>query len=267
MNIWTQMSIEFANQLNYLDELYKVYPISPNLRRKLDVVLQNDIENAFNRRDNELLIKNLLKLELFPLKDSYVAYLRRDPSSIERNPQTINRLAGTLYDMGFDTIIEKCTEPKETNRQIGPMFKYWIDRGTLGVKVYRNIPDFLKNPNENAILNISDAEMAAFAEKYLGYGHEKGLDFLARFNNKYVVGEAKFLTDFGGHQNAQFADAVSTITSSFRSSKLNAEVIPIAIMDGVLYIKGNNKMYRYLENHDEQIIVSSLLLREFLYSL
>lgn len=267
MNIWTEMSIEFANQKNYLDELYKVYPISPNLRRDLAPNLQRGIEAAFQNRNNELLIRNLLQLELFPIKDSYVAYLRKDPSSIKRNPQTINRIAGTIYEMGYDVVIEKCTEPKETNRQIGPMFKHWLNKGTLGVPVYKCVADFLRNPNENAVLNMSDAEMANFAVKYCGYSREKGLDFLARFNGKYIVGEAKFLTDFGGHQNAQFDDAVSTITSKFHSTELNAEVVPIAIMDGVLYIKGNHKLYRYLKNHEEQIIISSLLLREFLYSL
>ena len=109
--------------------------------------------------------------------------------------------------------------------------------------------------------------MANFAIKNFGYSREKGLDFLARFNNKYIIGEAKFITAFGGHQNAQFFDAVSTIESKFHSTSLNAEVIPIAIMDGVLYIKGKHKLYRYLENHEEQTIISSLLLREFLYSL
>ena len=267
MNIWTEMSIEFANQKNYLDELYKVYPISPNLRRELAPDLQRGIEVAFQKRDNEMLIKKLLQLELFPIKDSYVAYLRRDPSSVNRNPQTINRIAGTIYEMGYDAVIEKCTEPKETNRQIGPMFKYWLNKGFLGAPIYKSVSEFLRHPYENAILNVSDAEMANFAVEYLGYSREKGLDFLARFNGKYVVGEAKFLTDFGGHQNAQFEDAVSTITSKFHSAKLKAEVVPIAVMDGVLYIKGNHKMYRYLESHEEQIIVSSLLLREFLYSL
>lgn len=29
MNRWTQLSIEFANQRNYLDELFKVYPTIP----------------------------------------------------------------------------------------------------------------------------------------------------------------------------------------------------------------------------------------------
>ena len=259
MNIWAEMSVEFANQKNYLDELYKVYPISPNLRRKIDSDIQKNIETAFEKRDNEALIKNLLQLELFPIKDSYIAFLRGDPSAIKRNPQTVNRIAGTLYSMGYDNVIEKCTEPKETNRQIGPMFKYWLNKGTLGVPVYKDIESFLKKPNENAVLNVSDAEMANFAVKYLGYNREKGLDFLARFNNKYVVGEAKFLTAFGGHQNAQFDDAVSTMTSKFRSSALNAEVIPIAIMDGVIYIKGTHKLYRYLENHEDQIIILYLI--------
>ncbi|MBQ7215732.1 MAG: hypothetical protein IJP54_08045 [Synergistaceae bacterium] len=29
MNYWTQQSIDFAQQRNYLDELFKVYPLSP----------------------------------------------------------------------------------------------------------------------------------------------------------------------------------------------------------------------------------------------
>ena len=267
MNIWTQRSIELANQGNYLDELYKVYPISPNLRRKIDSELEKKIQKAFVEKNNESLVRNLLKLDLFPIKDSYVAYLRRNSSSISKNPQTVNRIAETLYALGYDAMIRKCTEPKETNRQIGPMFKYWIARDVLGATVYTSAEDFLRDPEENAILNVSDTEMANFAVRYLGYDREKGLDFLARFNHKYVIGEAKFLTDIGGHQNAQFADAVSTITAHFHSASLDAQVIPIAIMDGVLYLKGKHKMYRYLENHEEQIILSSLLLREFLYSL
>lgn len=266
MNYWTKLSVEYANQRNYLDSLFKVYPISPNIRRKLDESAWSGIENAFNNQNNELLIRKLLKLELFPIKDSYVAYLKRDPSAIERNPNTVNRLAGNLYEMGLDEIYEKCTEPKETNRQMGSLFKRWISKGTLGAPVYNNVEDFLTT-DKNAVLNASDAEMETFARKYLGYNHEKGLDFVARFNGKYIIGEAKFLTDFGGHQDAQFADAVSTITSKLLTNKFKAEVIKIAICDGVLFIEGNNKMHKHLKNHDEQIVLSSLLLREFLYSL
>ena len=266
MNYWTKLSVEYANQKNYLDSLFKVYPMSPNLRREISPSKWKVIENAYKRNDNSQLVKELLSLELFPIKDSYVAYLKRDPSSISRNPETINRLAGNLYEMGLETIFEKCTEPKETNRQIGPLFKRWIAKGTLGAQVFTDVNSFLRSKG-NAILNSSDAEMEKFAREYLGYNHNKGLDFVARFGGKYVIGEAKFLTDFGGHQDAQFADAISTITSEMLPNKLKVEVIKIAICDGVLYISGNNKMHKHLKENNNQIILSSLLLREFLYSI
>lgn len=109
--------------------------------------------------------------------------------------------------------------------------------------------------------------MERFAREYFGYNNEKELDFLTRFNGKYIIGEAKFLTDFGGHQDAQFADAISTITSTLLPNRFHTDVIKIAICNGVLFIKGNNKMHKHLINHEDQIVISSLLLREFLYSL
>lgn len=266
MNYWTNLSVEFANQRNYLDELYRVYPISPNLRRELPTAKKNRIKNAMERRDNLELVKSLLDLELFPLKDSYVAFLKRDRTSIERNPLTIDRLAGNLIHMGYEEVIERCTEPKETNRQIGPMFKQWLSLGSLGAPVINNTTDFL-NHTGNAILNVSDNEMMNFAKEYLGFQRNKGLDFIAKFNNKYVIAEAKFLTDFGGHQNAQFADAISTMDSPIVNKQVPNDVVSIAIMDGVLYISGNNKMFNYLRNNPEKIIISALLIREFLYSL
>ncbi len=90
---------------------------------------------------------------------------------------------------------------------------------------------------------------------------DKGLDLVARFNGKYIIGEAKFLTDFGGHQNAQFEDAVRLFTQQ------DLKAIPVAILDGVLYIKGKSKMYRQITTtFSERNIVSALVLREFLYS-
>lgn len=132
MNIWTQMSIDFANQRNYLDELFKIYPLSPNLRREISPSLSKQIENNFTNRNTEGLIKNLFELKLFPIKDSYVSYLKRDPSAISRNPNTINRIAGMLYDMGLDEIFEKCSSPKETNRQMGPFVQKLVEQRNFG---------------------------------------------------------------------------------------------------------------------------------------
>lgn len=259
MNYWTQLSIEFANQRNYLDELFSVYPTIPEGIRDINEDLWVQVEDAFNENNNFELLKVLLEFDLFPIKDSYIAYLRRDNSAIERNPNTVNRLCGRLYEMGLNKIYEKCTEPKETNRQIGPMFRRWLNKGTLGI---RPVPlDRFVSSSENAILGAGDNEMMTFARESLNYTHDKGLDFIARFNNQYVIGEAKFLTDFGGHQNAQFNDAISTLTT-------NVNAVTVAILDGVLYIQGRNKMHRKItDEFQEYNIMSSLVLREFLYHL
>jgi hypothetical protein len=260
MGYWTDLSIEFANQRNYLDELFKIYPTVPEGIRDIDEHQWRHIENSFTARDNISLVTHLLHLDLFPIKDSYVAYLKRDPDAIQRNPNTINRLCGRLYEMGLDKIFEKCSEPKETNRQIAPLFKRWLSNGGLGIKPV-GINDF-QNNEENAVLDASDAEMKCWCAKHLQYSRDKGLDFVARFNKKYVIGEAKFLTDFGGHQYAQFADAISTITNA------SVQAITIAILDGVVYIKANNKMYRDITTtYSNCNILSALVLREFLYSI
>lgn len=259
MNHWTQLSIDFANQRNYLDELFSVYPTIPEGIRDVDQNLWGQAERLFDEQNNIELLEVLLKLDLFPIKDSYVAYLKRDKNSIKRNPSTVDRLCGRLYEMGLDKIYEKCSEPKETNRQIGPLFRRWLNRGVLGVSPV-SLEKFLAT-NDNAILDAGDAQMMTFAKEHLGYTHKKGLDFVGRFNGKYVIGEAKFLTDFGGHQNAQFNDAISTVKTN-----VNAETI--AILDGVLYINGGNKMYRNItEELTEYNIMSALVLRDFLYQI
>ena len=263
MNHWTQQSIEFAQQRNYLDELFKVYPISTNLRRELLQVQEQALREAYNAHDNVKLIETLLDAELFPLKDLYVTFMRHDRTAIIRNPQTVNRIAGTLYQMGIDAVIEKCTAPKEANRQMGPLFKNWVAENVIGVPVLSDAEEFLRR-EDNCILNASDGVMHDFAADFLGFTRNKGVDFLAKFGGKYIVGEAKFLSDFGGHQNAQFEDALSSL-HSFKKSGL--DVIPIAILDGVLYLKNNGKMYDYLRRHHKDNIMSALVLREFLYSL
>jgi len=260
MNEWIKFSIEYANQRTYLDDLFRVYPTIPDGIRDVDEGLWKKIEDAYEKKKNDELIRRLLELDIFPIKDSYVAYLRRDKSAISRNPETVNRICGRLYEMGLNKIFDRCSEPKETNRQIGPMFKSWLKRKSLGIKPV-NISTFISN-EENAILDDSDENLKNFAKKYLGYKHPKGLDFVARFNKQYIIGEAKFLTDFGGHQNAQFNDAIGTLNAQ------GVNAIIIAILDGVLYIPGNNRLYREItQRHSEKNIMSALVLRNFLYQL
>ncbi len=259
MNHWTQLSIEYANQKSYLDDLFRIYPTIPEGIRDIDQNVWSRVERAYNSQDNQQLITELLQLELFPIKDSYVAYLKHDKTALQRNPQTVNRICGQIYSLGLDKLYERCSQPKETNRQIGPMFRNWLNSKALGITPV-GIEEFLSNDND-AILDGGDKVMADFASEHLGYNRNKGLDFVARFNKKYVIGEAKFLTDFGGHQNAQFNDAIDTL-------KEEVNAVKIAILDGVLYIGGGNKMYKSItETYCNYNIMSSLVLREFLYTL
>lgn len=255
-----QQSIEYANQRSYLDDLFHVYPTIPDGIRELKDKLWANVQDSFNRRDNIALVKALLKMDLFPIKDSYIAYMRKDKTSIERNPQTVNRICGRLYEMGLTEVFKNCTLPKETNRQMGPRFREWVAAGTLGIMPV-DMDTFLST-NDNAILNASDAESMVFAKEHLGYEREKGLDLVARFNGKYVIGEAKFLTDNGGHQNAQFNDAINTVQAE------GVDAVKVAILDGVLYIPGRAKMYRSITTtYSQYNIMSALVLCEFLYSL
>src|SRR5690606_5600977 len=124
---------EYANQRSYLDDLFQVYPTIPEGIREIDQAKWKKIETSFYSKNNIELLNNLFDLNLFPLKDSYVAFLKKDKTALERNPKTVNRLCGRLYEMGLNKIFEKCSEPKETNRQIGPMFGNWINEKSLGI--------------------------------------------------------------------------------------------------------------------------------------
>ncbi|HBE02119.1 MAG: restriction endonuclease [Spirochaetes bacterium GWF1_41_5] len=260
MNKWTKLSIEYANQKSYLDDLFHVYPTIPDGIREINNKIWGNAQKAFKSKNNKELLSELLKLDLFPIKESYIAYLKRDNTAIERNPKTVNRLCGRLYEMGLDKIYERCSEPKETNRQIGPMFKDWLRNKSLGIDPV-DIDTFTSN-NKDAVLDASDKAMMDFAKKELNYNRDKGLDLVARFNKKHIIGEAKFLTDMGGHQHTQFDDAIATI------EERNVKAIQIAILDGVLYIPGGSKMYKYVSNeYMKHNIMSALVLREFLYQL
>lgn len=258
INYWTQLSIEYANQRSYLDDLFQVYPTIPDGLRNMEEILWKNVEKAFEERNNIQLLESLLKLKLFPIKDSYVAYLKRDKSAVKRNPATVDRLCGRLYEMGLDKIFFRCSEPKETNRQIGPVFRRWLRKKPLGIEPVK-LNEFIKS-TDNAVLDGSDSEMMIFARENLNCTYNKGLDFIGRFNGKYIIGEAKFLTDFGGHQNAQFNDAITIVKLK------DIKAVTVAILDGVLYIKGKNKMYKEITtNLGDYNIMSSLVLREFLY--
>ena len=257
MNKWLKKSIELAEQKDYLDRLQDVYKLPVNKKRQLDETVWQNVLHSFKNSDDQNLLKALLQLELFPIKHSFVSYLRRDSSAIDQNPKTIAEIAGILYSMGIEEIKVRCEEPKETNRQIGPLFSNFLTNTDFGIKKL-SLEQF-EATTEDALLMGSDNVQKKYAAEKLGYKRNKGLDFLARINNKCIIGEAKFLTDFGGHQNAQLDDAFSTL----KAETENAETI--LILDGVLYIPNTGKMYQTITHkYCNENIMSAVLLKEYI---
>jgi hypothetical protein len=75
--------------------------------------------------------------------------------------------------------------------------------------------------------------------------------------DRYIVGEAKFLTAFGGHQNAQFNDPYGLL----RSRQKN--LIQIGILDGVIWLPTKNAIHISIRKQ-KGIALSALLLKDFI---
>ncbi|MFH0764465.1 MAG: restriction endonuclease [Candidatus Omnitrophota bacterium] len=255
MNKWTEKSVYIANSDGYLDKLQTVYPVILTEEREIDKEILDDLKKTFDALDNENLIKKLLTFEKFPIKDPYVAFLRRNKGEfIKKNPKTVARIAAQLYSLGFDEVIKGITEPKEFNRQIGVLFRKRVPK--IGFPM---LPESEFEVHKGICFLLgSDNVLKNYAETKLGYDIEKGIDLIAKAGNVYFfLGEAKFLTDYGGHQTAQFEDALRT--ASFKKKNC----IGMAILDGVVWIKSDNKMHRRACSANK-LILSSLLLKDFL---
>ncbi len=257
MNKWIQESIGLANAPGYLDNLTQVYPVTREAKRELSSDIRAQLKAAYDERDGAKLVRALLELDKFPIKDPYVAFLRKRDVFIDYNPNVVDRLAQTLLSMSFDELIGGCEEPKEFNRQIGTLFRNWLPK--LGYPFLFE-EEFDKHGGI-AFLAGSNGEKTHYANRVLGCNLSKGLDLLAKAGSNYIIGEAKFLTDSGGHQNAQFEDALRLVRGK------DGRAIRVAVLDGVVWIRGNTKMFKTVsELEKEKNIISALLLKDFLES-
>ena len=51
MNKWTKLSIEYANQRSYLDDLFQVYPTIPEGIRDINEDVWAEVEKSFKKKD------------------------------------------------------------------------------------------------------------------------------------------------------------------------------------------------------------------------
>jgi hypothetical protein len=65
MSIWIEKSIEVANQSNYLDRLFEVYPLSPDPIRAISQIRWERVEKSFEEKNDRELVNELLDRAIF----------------------------------------------------------------------------------------------------------------------------------------------------------------------------------------------------------
>jgi hypothetical protein len=195
MNPWIRRSIELANAPGYLDELSHIYPVRTGPPRPLPPEIQEGLGAAFQNRDRVLLLRTLLKLGRFPVKDPYGAFLKKDPGFAHSTPKTVRRIADRVFALRFREAVHRLQEPVEFNQQIGPLFSQWLRR------TFRFLPALrFAGHNRLAFLSGTNREIMEYANITLRCGLDRGIDFVAKCGNRFFIGEAKFITDTGGQQ-------------------------------------------------------------------
>ncbi len=261
MNKWVEKSINLAKSRFYLDKLLAIYPPTEISRGK---IVENEspiLEELFKEKNSIKLIKELIRLKKcgfkFPIENPYISFLSHYEDAIDKNPTTIRKISEKLFEMDYKELKKRLEAPKKFSRRIGPMFKAWLKSKFD----FLNINEFDKS-RKMVFLNGGDKFLKEYARKELGCKFRelsKGLDFLAKNNNRYMIGTAKFITDFGGSQDNQFKEAVSLV----KETTCPKNVIKVAIIDGVAWLGGEMKeTLGRLEN--DEFCFSALLLEEFI---
>lgn len=224
-----------------------------NESRLMMPALKKNISNAFNKKDTKALVRLLLKTEVFPVKDSYIGFLRLKPSAVEENPKTIKRIGKRLYSLGLKRLLEEATRPKETNRQLGQSFKNFLK--TTGIPMLGK-EEFLQS-KKLAFLKGNDGALKKFAEKELGCRLSKGIDFVLKKDDRFLIAEAKFLTTPGGEQNGGFADASTFVKGKSGRAKR------VAIIDGYVWLETQGGLHNKIVKNKLDIF-SALLLKDYI---
>lgn len=255
MNEWSRKTLDLVTRRNYLDQLQHVYAHEEGEWDVSEDVI-TAIKKSYEERDEIGLITQLLNLEKFPYKDSYVAFLRKDREAITRNPETVNRICGRLYSMGIEGVIGGVTQPKEANMRRGPQFVNWI-RANFNVL---DLAAFTASNTGTVVLGGNELEARDFCNTSLGIAVSKRPDIVAKVGTKYIVGEAKFLSATGGNQGTGFEDGIRLATNSYGTAS------KIFVLDGIHWIETGSAQYNRIANTNAAIF-SILLLKDFLKSI
>ncbi len=262
LNEWVLKSIELFENTPYLDNLLNVYPLKSAIPIHLEAKLSRRIISAHQGRRTKELISILQGEVKFPYDEPLAYLIKEVQNCLDSSPNQINRIANTLYAMTADELVIHLESAPKLNTQMGPMFTNWL-RNNYELL---NIVDFQKSTKGIFILSASEEEGKKFVNDVLKQNLGKRPDLVAKVNETYIVGEAKWIGRSGGNQNNQVRDVLDFCKDQ------RGNVIRVGIIDGFPWAtrKINNTIINdkvnVLVQEFPYDIISSLLLNEYLNS-
>lgn len=264
MNEWVRRSLELANSPGYLDKLADIYPARDLPVRPLDEDTKKRLRSLHEQRDLTELLKLLLKITKkghpFPIEHPYASIFRQKPELIEKNPVVFNELGKIILSKPIEDVIKGVERPIDINRVMGQAFYNWLKKHfpNQGIPILPQT-QFVKCRGV-AFFDGRNSDILNFVNRTLGLKLERGRDFLYKVDDKFVLGEARFLSTSGGSQTRDLIETIEFI------KKTKGRVIGVGVLDGIVWF---NKGYvKKLSNlGDDEPALSALLLEDFLKSL
>lgn len=264
LNEWVKKSLELATSQGYLDRLAQIYPSTIPQRRPLEGDVKKKIEYFYNQGDGENLLRLLFELTKrkhpFPIEHPYASILRQKPQLIEKNQKVFQQLGEIILSMDLEDIIKGCERPADINRIMGSAFRRWLKDYFLR-QGYIFLPEHqFKISHKPAFFDGANSAILNFINRNLHISLKRGRDFLFKLNNKYVVGEARFLSTAGGSQTRDLLETISFVRTAKKY------LTAVAVIDGIIWFY--NPYIRELSKlRKDEPAVSALLLKEFLETL
>lgn len=259
LNPWARKSIELFKEKPYLDLIRDVYPFEITEYPRLNGDLRREIIVAHNTHNTKKLISLLKSQQKFPYEDPIWFLLKNVRDYLVRNPKQVKRISEILYSMTSEEMLYRLEAPPKFNTQTGPMFGAWLKKN------FKAIPPKKFNAVTAGIfvLEGSEAESKRFVHDVLKQPIDKRPDLVAKANDQYIIGEAKWIGCPGGNQDKAVVEVLDFV------SKQKGKVKRVGIVDGFPW--ATHKTNGRIINSQEAVkiqespydILSTLLLNDY----
>mgnify|MGYP001065128895 FL=1 len=264
MNEWVRRSLELANAEGYLDRVAQIYPAAALPVRPLNEQVKESIQSLHEQGDLTSLLELLLKITKeghpFPIEHPYASIFRQKPALVKKNPLVFRELGEIILSMPVDDVIKGAERPIDINRVMGQAFYNWLrnyfPRRRIPILPRSRFIDY----EDGAFFDGRNSDILGYVTQTLGRTLERGRDFLYRIGDKFVIGEARFLSTSGGSQTRDLNETKQFIEGN------KGKIIGVGVLDGIVWF---NKSYvgTLSSLRDDEPALTALLLEDFLKSL